>query len=62
MASRQLKTLSWRPAGRVVDEHEQGAAIATILEPSVIAAVNLDQFAKALTPQSTIAGVSRARW
>src|SRR5690554_1654644 len=34
-------------AGRVVDEHEQGAGSTAILEPTVIGAIDLDQLAVA---------------
>jgi hypothetical protein len=36
-----------QPARGVVDEHQQRAADITLLEPGVVAAVDLDQFAQA---------------
>lgn len=38
--------------GRIIDEDEQSARIASILAPAVIRAVNLDQFTKAFRAQS----------
>ena len=38
-------------AGRIVDEHEQGAGIGAILEPAMLAAVDLDQLAQGLAAQ-----------
>ena len=39
-----------QPAGRVVDEHQQGALRPAILEPPMLAAVDLHQFADAVAP------------
>ena len=39
-----------QPAGSVVDERQQRAPLATILEPGVFRAVDLHQFAQAFTP------------
>ena len=39
-----------QPAGRVVDEHQQGALGTPILEPPMLAAIDLHQFADAVTP------------
>src|SRR5690349_24466561 len=39
------------PAGRVVDEDQQGARVGAILEPAVLAAVDLDEFAQGLAAQ-----------
>ena len=41
-------------AGRIVDEHEQRARLATLLEPAVVAAVDLDQFTEALAPKARL--------
>ena len=41
-------------AGRIVDKHQQGALRPTILEPPVLAAVDLDQFAEALAPRARL--------
>ena len=38
-------------AGRIVDEDQQRARLATLLEPAVVAAVDLDQLTVALAPQ-----------
>ena len=43
-----------QPAGRIVDEHQQGALRPAILEPPVLAAVDLDQFADALAPRARL--------
>ena len=40
-----------QPAGRVVDKHQQSTLRPTILEPPMLAAVNLHQFADALAPR-----------
>jgi hypothetical protein len=40
-----------QPAGRVVDKHQQGALRAAILEPPMLAAVDLHQFANTLAPR-----------
>ena len=37
--------------GRVIDEDQQRAGLATLLEPAMVAAIDLDQFAVALTPE-----------
>jgi hypothetical protein len=39
-----------QPAGRIVDEHEQGALWAAVLEPPMLAAIDLHQFADAFAP------------
>src|SRR5271157_394982 len=39
-----------QPAGRVVDKHQQGALRPAILEPPMLAAVDLHQLADALAP------------
>jgi hypothetical protein len=40
-----------QPAGRVVDKHQQGALRSAVLEPPVLAAIDLDQFADAIAPR-----------
>jgi hypothetical protein len=40
--------------GRVVNEDKQGAGITPVLEPTMIAAVNLDQLSECLTAQSRL--------
>src|SRR5271166_3221235 len=40
-----------QPAGGVVDKHQQGALRPAVLEPPMLAAVDLDQFANALAPR-----------
>src|SRR5271169_4006994 len=40
-----------QPADRVVDEHQQGALRPAVLEPPMLAAVDLHQFAIALAPR-----------
>ena len=40
-----------QPAGRVVDKHQQGALRPAVLEPPMLAAVDLHQFANALAPR-----------
>ena len=40
-----------QPAGRIVDEDEQGARVGAILEPAVLAAVDLHQLAQGLAAQ-----------
>ena len=39
-----------QPAGRVVDEHEKRALRPASLEPPMLAAVDLDQFADTVAP------------
>ena len=41
-------------AGRIVDEDKQGAGITPALEPTMIAAVDLDQLSECLTAQSRL--------
>jgi hypothetical protein len=41
-----------QPAGRVVDEHQQGALRPAVLKPPVLAAVDLHQLADALAPMA----------
>ena len=43
-----------QPARRIVDEHQQRAGLATVLEPAVLAAVDLHQLAETLSPQSRL--------
>ena len=43
-----------QPAGRIVDKHQQGALRPAGLEPSMLAAVDLHQFADALTPRARL--------
>jgi hypothetical protein len=40
-----------QPAGRVVYEDQQRAGLAALLEPAVLGAIDLDQFAQALPPE-----------
>jgi hypothetical protein len=40
-----------QPAGRVIDKHQQGALRSAVLEPPVLAAIDLDQFADAFAPR-----------
>jgi hypothetical protein len=40
-----------QPAGRVIDKHQQGALRSAVLEPPVLAAIDLDQFADAIAPR-----------
>ena len=40
-----------QPAGRIVDEHQQAAWLGTILEPAMLAAVDLHQLAQGLAAQ-----------
>jgi hypothetical protein len=42
---------SHQPAGRVIDKHQQGALRPAVLEPPILAAVDLHQFADALAPR-----------
>ncbi len=37
-----------KPAGRIVDEYQKRARIGAILKPPMVAAVDLDQFARSL--------------
>jgi hypothetical protein len=39
-----------QPAGRIIDEHQQGALRAAILKPPMLAAVDLHQLANAVAP------------
>ena len=39
-----------QPAGRVINEHQQGALRSTIFEPPMLAAIDLHQFADTLAP------------
>jgi hypothetical protein len=39
-----------QPAGRIVDIHQQRAGRRTVLEPAVIAAIDLHQFAETCAP------------
>ena len=39
-----------QPAGRVINEHQQGALRSTIFEPPMLAAIDLYQFADTLAP------------
>jgi len=43
-----------QPARRVVDEHQQRALRAAVLEPPVLAAVDLHQLADALAPMARL--------
>jgi hypothetical protein len=43
-----------QPAGRIVDKHQQGALRPAILEPPVLAAVDLHQFANAVAPPARL--------
>src|ERR1700736_955387 len=45
-------------AGRVVDEHEECAGLAAVLEPAVIAAVDLDKLSVALAAQTGLVEAS----
>jgi hypothetical protein len=40
-----------QPAGRVVDKHQQSALRSAVLEPPMLAAIDLHQFANALAPR-----------
>ena len=40
-----------QPAGRVIDKHQQGALRPAVLEPPMLAAVDLHQLADALAPR-----------
>ena len=41
-------------AGGVVDEHQQGAGLAALLKPAMVAPIDLDQLAVTLAPQSRL--------
>src|ERR1051325_8146728 len=41
-----------QPARRIVDKHQQGALRPAILKPPMLAAIDLDQLADALTPRT----------
>src|SRR5205814_6703382 len=43
-----------QPAGRVVDEHQQGALRPAVFEPPMLAAVDLHQFADTLAPMARL--------
>jgi hypothetical protein len=43
-----------QPAGRVVDEHQQGALRPAILEPPMLAAVDLHKLADAVAPRARL--------
>ena len=51
-STRSRQTADASPAGRVVDKHQQGALRPAILEPPVLAAVDLHQLADALAPRA----------
>src|ERR687894_113416 len=40
-----------QPAGCIIDEDEQRAGVGAVLEPAMLAAVDLDQFAQGLAAQ-----------
>ena len=43
-----------QPAGRVVDEHQQGALRPAVFKPPMLAAINLYQFADAVAPRARL--------
>jgi hypothetical protein len=47
-------------AGRIVDEHQQRAGRRALLEPAVIAAIDLDQLAQARTAVPRLVDLGRA--
>lgn len=49
-----------QPPGCIVDEHQQRAGWRTVLEPTVVAAVNLNQFAEACATVARLVDLRRA--
>ena len=47
LASHELEM--YQPAGRIVDEDQQGASITPVFEPTVVAAIDLDQLSECFT-------------
>jgi hypothetical protein len=40
----------WSTSGRVIDKHQQSALLPAILEPPMLAAIDLHQFADTVAP------------
>jgi hypothetical protein len=49
-----------QPAGGVVDEHQQRAHRSPVLEPGVVAAIDLDELAQAGSPVARLVDLGRA--